>query len=90
MALGGYLQSLVIIFSILGFLGMVLWLVKRYGLKLGVSSGRGRDLTLEDRISLGPKREICMVRYKNRRFMVGSTDHHLSLIAEMAQEKENE
>ncbi|MBI9089835.1 MAG: flagellar biosynthetic protein FliO [Desulfobacterium sp.] len=88
MELGGYFQSLTIIFVILGFLGLVLWGIKRYGARFGFNRfHQDRDLCLEDHISLGPKRDACVIRYKDKRFLLGVTDHGISLLSVLDNDK---
>lgn len=84
MGFEGYIQSLIVIFLILGFLLIVLWAVKKYGIRLGLAKmGTDKDLVLENHISLGPKRDACVVRYKNKKYILGVTDHQINLIAEI-------
>jgi flagellar protein FliO/FliZ len=89
MEFGGYFQSLAVIFALLGFLGLVLWGVKRYGAKFGFNRFRQeRDLSLEDHIPLGPKRDVCVVRYRDKRFLLGVTDQGISLLSALDDEKD--
>ena len=75
-------SSLAVIFSILGFLVLVLFGMKRYGTRLGLKRlDSNRTLILEDRISLGPKRDACVVRFREKSYLLGVTDHHISLLA---------
>ena len=79
---GGYFQSLTVIFVILGFLGLVLWAVKRYGSRFGLSRFKSqRDLTLEAHLSLGPKRDVCVISYRGKKFLLGATDHGVTLLS---------
>lgn len=88
MELGGYFQSLTIIFVLLGFLGLVLWAVKRYGARFGFDRFHpDRNLCLEDHITLGPKRDVCVVRYKDKKFLLGATDHGITLLSVIDDEK---
>jgi len=89
MELGGYFQSLTIIFLILGFLGLVLFGVKRYGARFGVGRfNKDRELFLEDHIGLGPKRDVCVVRYRKKKFLLGATDHGISLLSVIDDDKD--
>lgn len=75
-------QSLIFIVVILGFLCLALWGIRTYGARLGfVRFRQGRDLVLEEHVSLGPKRDACVLRYKNRKYLLGVTDRHISLIS---------
>lgn len=82
MEFGGYTQSLIIIFIILGFLALVLLVVKKYGARFGFNKPfKNKDLYLEDHIALGPKRNACVVVYKGQKFLLGVTDHRVSLLS---------
>lgn len=75
------LKSLLIIFSILGFLALALWAIKKYGGQFGLSRiQQNKNLVLEDQISLGPKRHACVVRFNSKKYLLGVTDHHISLL----------
>ena len=82
MEFGGYYQSLIVIFVILGFLGLFLWIVKKYGTRFGFNPMRQtRNLYLEDSIALGPKRDACVVRYNKKKFLLGVTDSRITLLS---------
>ena len=82
MELGGYTQSLIIIFIILGFLALVLLVIKKYGTRFGFNKAfKNKDLYLEDHIALGPKRNACVVVYKEKKFLLGVTDNNISLLS---------
>ena len=82
MEFGGYYQSLIVIFIILGFLGLVLWVVKKYGTKFGFNPmKKDKNLYLEDYIALGPKRNACVVVYKEQKFLLGVTDQNINLLS---------
>jgi flagellar protein FliO/FliZ len=88
---GGYYQSIIVIFVILGFLALVLFAVKKYGIKFGMNRlNQNKDFCLEDHISLGPKRDACIVRYKEKKFLLGVTDHRISLISVIEDLKDKE
>ncbi|WP_022665970.1 FliO/MopB family protein [Desulfospira joergensenii] len=75
-------SSLAAIFAILGFLILILFAIKKYGTRLGMKQLRqNRTLVLEDRISLGQKRDACVVRFREKTYLLGVTDHHISLLA---------
>ena len=89
--MGTYFQSLVVIVSLLGLLLLMLWGVKKYGLKLGFHPGmKGRELKMEDHLSLGPKRDVCIVRYRNKHYMLGVTDQRVSLLSVLDPGKEDQ
>ena len=90
MEFGGYTQSLIIIFIILGFLTIVLLVVKKYGARFGFNrSFKNKNLYLEDHIALGPKRNACVVVYKGKKFLLGVTDNNISLLS-VLDDRENE
>lgn len=67
---------------ILGLLFLGVALMKRYGL---VARLQGRSLgvlRIEDRISLGPRKQLVVVRFLNRLLVLGVADAGINLIAE--------
>lgn len=78
----GYFQALAILCFGLALLWGVLWLVRRRGgAPFGLASPAG--LRLESRLSLGPKKWILVLRFQDRRLIVGVTDQQFSLLSEM-------
>lgn len=58
------------------------WLLRRYGPRGGLGLARG-DLKLEGQLSLGPKRHVVVVRFLNRRMVLGVTENNINLLTEV-------
>jgi flagellar protein FliO/FliZ len=79
----GYFQALGAIFLIIAVLAVGFFLLKRYGPSAmgGGVFGRGA-LQLEAQLPLGPKRSVAVVRFLNKRLVLGVTDSHITLLTE--------
>ncbi len=82
---GNYASSVsIIILMLLMFYGG-LWLLRKYGkgrfLPLSSSFSRN-DLRLEAQLPLSQKRTLYVVKYLNRRILLGGTDNSLTLLSE--------
>lgn len=76
MTVGGALLLL------LGALYAGFWLLKRYGPRAGLGASRG-GLKLESQLMLGPRRGVAVVRFLNKRLVLGVTDHSINLLHEV-------
>ena len=81
---GSYLQSIGILLLLLAALYGLLWLVKRYGVLKGFKGKRGNTISLdvEERFHLAPKKQLVVVRFLNKRLLLGVTDHQINLLSE--------
>ncbi len=81
----GYLQAVGILFLLLAALWMAVWLVRRYGkfnfLPRPGALPRGA-LLLEAQLPLGPRKGLMVVRFLNRRLLLGVTDQQITLLTE--------
>lgn len=76
-----YFQALAFLFLIVALLAFFLWFLKRKGgLKLLTKQG---SLTLESRLPLGPKKSLVVVRFLNKRVLLGVTDQQITLLTEL-------
>ena len=80
----GYFQALAVVCFVLALLWALLWFVKRHG--KGGFLGGSSALRIESRLDLGPKKWIMVIRYMDRRVLVGLTDENISLLANMPAE----
>lgn len=82
---GGYFQALGILCLLLAALWFAVWCIRRYG-KLNFIPRPGslpKDaLIMEAQMPLGPKKGLMVVRFLNRRLLLGVTEHQISLITE--------
>lgn len=70
------------LFIILAVLLVAYWALKRYGPRAGLRFARG-DLRLEAQLPLGPKRSVVVVRFLNRRMVLGVTEQNITLLSEV-------
>lgn len=81
---GNYFQAIGVLLLVLGILYMGVWTLKRLGKLRGFGSKLARDgLTVEGQFHLGPKKTLVVVRFLNKRLLLGVTDHHINLLTEM-------
>lgn len=87
---GGYFGALAVMFFFLALLWFVLRFLKRSGSLRYF--GSAPDLQVEGRFVLGPKKNLVVVRYHDKRLLLGVTDQQITtLLAEDldAEELEN-
>lgn len=82
---GGYFQAIGALCLLLAALWAAVWLIRRYG-KFNFIPRPGslpRDaLVMEAQLPLGPKRGLMVVRFLNKRLLLGVTEHRISLLTE--------
>ncbi len=83
----GYIQALGTLLILLAALWGVVWLVRKYG-RFNFMPRPGafpRDgLRLESQLPLGPRKGLMVVRFLNKRLLLGVTDHQITLLKETA------
>lgn len=81
----GYLQALGIMCLLMAGLWFAVWAIRRYG-KFNFLPRPGslpRDsLVMEAQMPLGPRKGLMVVRFMNRRLLLGVTDQRISLLTE--------
>ena len=80
-----YVQALGVLFLVLGALWAALWLLRRSGRFAGLprAGSLPRDgLYLEGNLSLGPRKGLMVVRFLNKRLLLGITEQHITLLTE--------
>ena len=84
---GSYFQALAFLFLIVAILFATLWFLKRKGgLKLLTRQG---DLTVENRLLLGPKKSLLVVRFLNKRLLLGVTDQQITMLTELPTDEDD-
>jgi len=63
------------------FLGF--WLLRRFGKRMGLGVFGAGDLRIEGTMSLGPKKSIVVVRFLNKRMVLGVTDASINLLTQV-------
>jgi flagellar protein FliO/FliZ len=67
---------------ILGLIFLALSLLKRYGLTARLQGRHSATLRVEERVVLGPRKQLVVVRFLNKLLVLGVTDSGINLIAE--------
>lgn len=82
---GSYVQALAILCLLLGVLWVGVWLLRRYG-RFNFIPRPGnlpRDaLMMEAQMPLGPRKGLMVVRFMNRRLLLGVTEQQIILLTE--------
>ena len=82
---GSYVQAIGILFLLLALLWLLVWLVRRFGkfsfLPRPGSLPRGA-LSMEAQMPLGPRKGLMVVRFLNKRLLLGITDQQITLLSE--------
>ena len=81
----GYVRALGVLFLALGALWAALWLLRRSGRFAGMprTGSLPRDaLYLEGHLGLGPHKGLMVVRFLNKRLLLGVTEHQITLLTE--------
>jgi flagellar protein FliO/FliZ len=84
-SMSGYIQALGVLFLILALLWAAVWLARRYGRFnfLPRPGALPRDaLVMEAQMPLGPRKGLMVVRFLNRRLLLGVTDRQITLLTE--------
>ncbi len=67
---------------ILGLIFLAMALLKRFGLAARLQGRGSGSLRVEERVVLGPRKQLVVVRFLNRLLVLGVTDAGINLIAE--------
>lgn len=85
---GGYFQAIGTLFLLLALLWGAVWAVRKYG-KFNFIPKPGvfprESLRLEAQLPLGPRKGLMVVRFLNKRLLLGVTDHQITLLTESAE-----
>ncbi len=66
------------------------WLMKRYGPRAMFGGPRGSMLKMEGHLALGPRRSVVVVRFLNKRLVLGVTDQSINLLHEAEDEPDRD
>ena len=90
---GGYAQAVGILFLLVALLWLVVWVVRRFG-KFNFLPRPGAlpkgALVMEAQLPLGPRKGLMVVRFLNRRLLLGVTDQQITLLTEEQAQHEPE
>lgn len=67
---------------ILGLIFLGLALLRRVGLLSRIQTKKQASLWVEDRLVLGPRKQLVVVRFLNKQLVLGITDSGITLITE--------
>ncbi|PTN32010.1 flagellar biosynthetic protein FliO [Desulfonatronum sp. SC1] len=70
------------LFLVLALLFVLLYLLKRYGHKAGLTRHLPADLKLVGQMALGSRKSVVVVRYLNKDMVLGVTDSSITLLTE--------
>lgn len=88
---GSYIQAIGILLLLLAVLYGMLWFVKKIGMNKGFRGKKGSQVTLdvEERFHIAPKKQLVVVRFLNKRLLLGVTDHQINLLSETEAEDDS-
>lgn len=82
---GGYFQALGFLCLLLALLWFAVWLIRKYG-KFNFLPKPGSlpkdSLVMEAQMPLGPKKGLMVIKFMDRRLLLGITEHQISLLTE--------
>lgn len=84
---GGYFQALAFLFFIVAALFAALWYLKQKG-GLGLLTRHG-DLVIESRLPMGPKKFLVVVRFLNKKLLLGVTDQRITMLMELPTDEDD-
>lgn len=76
--------SLLIAVLLAGF-----WALRRFGRRAGLGLFGSGQLKVEGAVGLGPKKSVVVVRFLNKRLVLGVTDASINLLTEMDTDDED-
>lgn len=90
---GGYFQAIAVLLLLLALLWGLVWAMRKYG-KFNFMPRPGdfpRDsLRVEAQVPLGPRKGLVVVRFLNRRILLGVTDQHITFLTEAGHDNETD
>ncbi len=88
-----YFSAIGTLAILLAFLWAVVWFMRKYG-RFNFMPKPGsfpRDgLRLETQLPLGPRKGLMVVRFLDKRLLLGVTDHQITLLKEVAEDDADE
>ncbi len=85
------LAYLVSLFAIFGFVVVMAYFTARFlGGKFAQQTAAGHGGRLLEQLPLGPNRSVCAVEMANRVFLLGVTEHSVTMLAEITDPEEME
>jgi flagellar biosynthetic protein FliO len=75
------------LFLIVAVLGFVLFIVKRYAIKMKKNKPDGMEMEVVSRIALQQKTHLFIVKAGNKKLLIGSNEHSINTLADLTEEK---
>ncbi len=90
---GGYFQAIGVLLLLLAVLCFAVWAMRKYGRfnflpKPGAFPRDG--MHLEAQLPLGPRKSLMVVRFLDKRLLLGVTDHQITLLKETGDNDEKD
>lgn len=70
------------LFLVLAIIFIGVAVLKRFNLTARLQGGGGRMLQIEERLALGPRKQLVVVRFLNKVLVLGVSDNAINVIAE--------
>ncbi|OIQ50401.1 flagellar biosynthesis protein FliO [Pseudodesulfovibrio hydrargyri] len=70
------------LFLLLGVIFLAYWLLKRFGVPGALTSSGPGAPKLVNRLMLGNRQSVAVVRYRDKDLLLGVTEHNVTLLAE--------
>ncbi|WP_272699163.1 flagellar biosynthetic protein FliO [Desulfovibrio sp. Fe33] len=70
------------LFLLLGVIFLAYWLLKRFGVPGALTSGGPGGPRLVNRLMLGNRQSLAVVRYRDKDLLLGVTEHEITLLSE--------
>jgi flagellar protein FliO/FliZ len=70
------------LFLLLGVIFLAYWLLRRFGVPGALTSSGPNGPKLVNRLMLGNRQSVAVVRYRDKDLLLGVTEHSVSLLAE--------
>ena len=80
------MKSFLMLSISVGVVGLILYFVKRYTKKINQSIHQV-ELTVISKLTLGPKKELIIVKAENKILLLGSTDTNINVISDLTDYK---
>ncbi len=81
---GAAIQMAVALLLILFVILLAYWMLRRFGPRFGLGSpAKAHGLRIESYLTLGPRKNIMVVRFLNKLLVLGVTDQSINLLTEV-------
>jgi flagellar protein FliO/FliZ len=70
------------LFLLLGVIFLAYWLLKRFGVPGALTSSGPNGPKLVNRLMLGNRQSVAVVRFRDKDLLLGVTEHNVTLLAE--------